>query len=65
MTSDRSNPDELPSLSLSSCPQSEWDVLMAQTAREIRSRLDAWRAEDERIKAIFANLKRRQSTAKS
>jgi hypothetical protein len=56
-----SKPNELPSLSLTSCTESEWDALMAQTARRIIARLDAWRAENQRIEAIFADLKRHRA----
>jgi hypothetical protein len=54
MNSSGSNDDEMPSLSLA-----EWDALVAQTSRKIRSRLDAWRADDQRIERIFAEFKRR------
>jgi hypothetical protein len=64
MNSGGSKSDELPSLllSLTNCTESEWDALMAQTARSIIARLDTWRTENQRIEAIFANLKRRRTT---
>jgi hypothetical protein len=53
VNANESNDDEMPSRSLA-----EWDALMTETARGIRSRLDAWRADDQRIEAILTNLKR-------
>jgi hypothetical protein len=57
MNSSGSNDDEMPSLSLA-----EWDALVAQTSRKTLGRLDAWRAENQRIEAIFANLKRSRAS---
>jgi hypothetical protein len=55
MNSPESNQDDdMPSTTLA-----EWDALMTETARGIRSRLDAWRADDQRIERIFAEFKRR------
>jgi hypothetical protein len=61
MNSGGSNQDgEMPSLTLS-----EWNVILARTARELLSGLDRWRDDDHRIAAIFANLKRRPAACKS
>jgi hypothetical protein len=57
MNTGGSNDDEMPSLSLA-----DWDALVAQTSRKIRSRLDAWRAENQRIEAILTNLKRSRAS---
>ena len=57
MNSSGSNDDEMPS-----CSIDEWNVILARTARELLSGLDRWKNENQRIEAIFADLKRRRTT---
>jgi hypothetical protein len=39
------------------CSLAEYAALEAQTRKELLRRLDAWRAEDQRIEQIFAEIK--------
>jgi hypothetical protein len=41
---------------------SEWDALEASTRKQILEGLDRWRADDQRIEAIFADLKRSRAS---
>jgi hypothetical protein len=42
------------------CSLAEYAALEAATRTEILVRLDAWRAEDQRIERIFAEIKQRR-----
>jgi hypothetical protein len=42
------------------CSLAEYAALEAQTRKELLRRLDAWRAEDQRIERIFAEIKQRR-----
>jgi hypothetical protein len=44
-----------------SCSPAEYQALVTTTHKQILARLDAWRAEDQRIEGIFADLKRRRA----